>query len=142
MFVKGVDWEYFAKFKGLTDKYLPSQGEGTTMATQLVTAVNMLIYKWYNDGDVFDNTYMLDSWCNDLSSYANWLDKHYLVARITLERIKSISTGEEYEQLLKSLADDLFIERFLEEENTKQASGSIYKCEGTYEFSEYGEDDD
>lgn len=37
--------------------YLPDRGEGKTKATQIVTAVNKLIYKWFNDGDVYDNTY-------------------------------------------------------------------------------------
>ena len=68
-----VDWSYFDKFDGIIDKYLPTKGEGETKATQIVTAINKLIYKWYNDGDVFDNTYHLEGWANDLSDYANWL---------------------------------------------------------------------
>ena len=67
---------YFNKFKQINDSYLPDTGEGDTMATQICTAVNKLIYGWYNDGDVYDNTYMIDGWCNDLSSYANWLYGH------------------------------------------------------------------
>ena len=63
-----VDWSYFDKFDPLQDKYLPNRGEGDTIATQIVTAVAKLIYKWYNDGDVFDNTWYLDGWLNDLSS--------------------------------------------------------------------------
>ena len=46
------------------------------MASQLVTAVNKLVYKWYNDGDVYDNIHSLDNWANDLSSYANWPYKY------------------------------------------------------------------
>jgi hypothetical protein len=68
-----VDWGYYDKFETLNDNYLPVRGEGETVATQIVTAVCKLVYKWYNDGDVFDNTHHLEGWANDLSSYANWL---------------------------------------------------------------------
>ena len=40
----GVDWDYYDKFNKLVDKYLPSQGEGENMATQLVTAITKIIY--------------------------------------------------------------------------------------------------
>lgn len=66
-----VNWNYFDKFEAITVKYMPDYGEGETIASQAVTAVNKLIYKWYNDGDVFDNTKYLEGWWNDLSSYAN-----------------------------------------------------------------------
>ena len=77
-----VDWGYYDKFDGLMDKYLPMHGEGETKATQIVTAVNKLVYKWYNDGDVFDNTLHLEGWANDLSDYANWLADHANVGEI------------------------------------------------------------
>ena len=70
-----TNWDYFDRFEGIEDKYLPVQGEGETKASQIVTAVAKLVYKWYNDGDVFDNTHHLEGWANDLSDYANWLDK-------------------------------------------------------------------
>ena len=46
-----VDWGYYdnAKFEELNGKYLPERGEGETKATQIITAVNKLVYKWYND---------------------------------------------------------------------------------------------
>lgn len=81
----GVDWEYFNKFKEINNKYLPDRDEGKTKASQVVTAVNKLIYKWYNDGDVFDNHYFLAGWWNDLSSYANWLYEN------TNNRVKKLS---------------------------------------------------
>ena len=73
---EGVEWDYFDKFQKIIDKYMSSNGEGETKASQVVTAINKLIYKWYNDGDVFDNTHHLKGWWNDLSSYANWLYKN------------------------------------------------------------------
>lgn len=35
-----VNWNYFDKFKGVKERYLPDRGEGETKATQIVTAVN------------------------------------------------------------------------------------------------------
>ena len=49
-----VDWNYYDKYEDISDQYMPNMGEGETLASQLVTAVNKLIYKWYNDGDVFE----------------------------------------------------------------------------------------
>ena len=136
-----VDWDYFDRFKEVNNEYLPDRGEGETKATQIVTAVNKLVYKWYNDGDVFDNTYGLDGWCNDLSSYANWLYDNTEEAPDILNRITDICRGDEYEELLKDLADVLLDTEFLEKE-TGPATGSIYDCEGPFHFEEYEEEEE
>ena len=129
-----IEWNYFDKFDELNNKYLPDHGEGETMATQFCTAVNKLIYKWYNDGDVFDNTYKLDGWANDLSSYANWL---YKWVKGTQEILDRICTADEntYEQILKDLADTLLTKESLEYYAKLPAVGSVYVCEGTFEFN-------
>lgn len=135
--MNAVEWNYFNKFDGITDKYLPTTGEGETRATQLVTAITKLVYKWYNDGDVYDNTYALDGWCNDLSSYANWIYDNYADSQTILEEIASIYTEGEYEGILKQLADKLLAEPFLSAENNKAATGTIYKCNGVFKFEEH-----
>lgn len=137
-----VDWSYYDKFSWADDKYLPKSGQGETMATQIVTAVSKLVYKWYNDGDVYDNTYVLDGWCNDLSSYANWLVQNTDRADV-LFRIANISTESEYEDILKILTDLTHEEKYLEEMNKHKAVGSIYDCEGVFVFTdkEYIEDE-
>ena len=137
-----VDWGYFNKFDEINEKYLPVRGEGETKATQIVTAVNKLIYKWYNDGDVFDNTYHLEGWCNNLSSYANWLDYYTENAWRILERINACYTYSDYESLLKDLADMLFDEEYLAEQDKIAKEGTIYKCAGKFEFVEYEEEYD
>ena len=43
-----VEWSAFDKFEPIIDKYMPDIGEGDSLASQMVTAVNKLIYKWYN----------------------------------------------------------------------------------------------
>ena len=137
------EWSYFDKFETINDRYLPSQGEGETKATQVVTAVTKLVYKWYNDGDVYDNTYALEGWCNDLSSYANWLHSHSddKVQRI-LEKIAICCNGSDYEDLLAELADTLLDSEELEKMNAIPKDGSIYKCEGHFVFEEYDEEEE
>lgn len=136
--MNSVEWNYYDKFEEITDKYMPPKGEGETKASQLVTAINKLVYKWYNDGDVYDNTNWLDGWANDLSSYANWIYKNYPESQTILDNIATAKTNGEYEQILKQLADNFLKEPFLTEENKKSAVGTIYDCEGDFRFIEYG----
>lgn len=130
------NWNEFDKFESVIDKYMPMMGEGETMASQACTAVNKLVYKWYNDGDVFDNTYMLEGWCNDLSTYANWLHKHIEPARLILERIAKCYSGGEYEELLYDLCETCLDTDELEKLNKHEKVGSIYKEQGVFEFEE------
>lgn len=141
MRTNGVSWDYFDKFTDLIETYMPSCGEGETMASQICTAINKLIYKWYNDGDVYDNRYCLTGWCNDLSSYANWLDKY--INAIELNWITGIRTDGQYENLLKELADKYLDAKYLAEMANKPKVGSIYDCEGCYQFVEdWGEEEE
>ena len=138
-----VDWGYFDKYEKADDKYLPFMGEGETMATQICTAVTKLIYKWYNDGDVFDNTYHLNGWANDLSSYANWLVEYANAGRIMVG-IEECRSGDDYEDLLKDLADKYLDMDFLDKANEHPKQGSIYDCDGRFKFDDsfYDDEDD
>lgn len=135
-----VQWDYYDKFKSVIDKYMPATGEGETIASQAVTALNKLIYKWYNDGDVFDNSRYLEGWCNDLSSYANWLYNHTDRAKM-LENIFCISTHSEYEDLLKEMADSILDEDWLSTQEMEK-QGSIYQCRGPFKFVDYDEEEE
>lgn len=136
-----VRWDYYDKFEDIINKYMPDRGEGETMASQIVTAVNKLVYKWYNDGDVFDNTVGMDGWCNDISSYANWLRK-YAVAGHILDDVFDCWNGDDYEEILKRLADFYLTENGLEIWNAIPKVGNIYKCDGPYRFVEGDEEDE
>lgn len=139
----GVDWSYYDKFDAIEDKYLPRRGEGDTMAEQIVTAITKLVYKWYNDGDVFDNTYHMEGWCNDLSTYANWLFKYADGCKPILNEIVDCRSHADYENLLKDLTDLTYNEEYLNKYNTIEKEDSIYTCEGVFEFREdYDENDD
>ena len=138
-----VQWDYYNKFESVMEKYLPEQGEGSTKATQIVTAVTKLIYKWYNDGDVFDNTFFLEGWANDLSDYANWLYQNTNAeVQNILDKIYSCTSEGEYEILLKELADQLLNEEYLYIQNKFEKVGTIYECNGKFKFVEFDEDDD
>ena len=112
------------------------------MATQLVTAICKLVYKWFNDGDVYDNNYHLDGWANDLSSYANWMYKYVPGTQSILERIYEIYSESQYEQLLFDLARKFLDLEDLEHLDTKPSQGSIYNCSGPFSFSEDEDDDE
>lgn len=139
--MENVKWSYFEKFEEFNDKYMPDCGEGETVASQVVTAVTKLVYKWYNDGDVYDNTRYLEGWCNDLSSYANWLRQNVGAGEI-LDKIYKAKTEAEYENILKELADKYLNKETLEAFDKLQKTGTIYKCEGPYEFIEQYDDEE
>ena len=137
-----VNWNYFDRYNVLTDKYLPACGEGDTLATQFVTAVCKLVYKWYNDGDVYDNSFRMRGWENDLSSYANWLAAHDMGAEEILAGIEDCRTDEDYEEILKELADVTMNEEWLEKMNRCPKEGSIYECDGPFHFTKCPDEDD
>lgn len=138
-----IDWDYFDQFETIINKYMPDRGEGETMASQIVTAVNKLIYKWYNDGDVYDNTHGLQGWANDLSDYANWLYKYVPKTQYTLDLIEEVSTDGGYEEILQLLADLTLNEKFLSKYTDEKCLGSIYNCNGPFKFIDsYDNDED
>ena len=137
-----MSWNDFDKFEEIDEKYLPSTGEGETVATQIVTAVTKLVYKWFNDGDVYDNSYHMTGWLNDLSSYANWLYKYADGAKDILERIENVSSDDEYDKLLYDLCKCTKNFTYLQKYETQDKVGSIYDCDGPFQFTEYYEDED
>lgn len=140
---EAMRWEYFNKFDKVSDMYLPPYGEGGTMATQTATAVTKLVYKWFNDGDVFDNVHtMMDGWCNDLSSYANWLYKYQPDSQPVLDRIYRCCNGAGYSDMLAALADLLMDEERLAKDNERPATGSVYYCDGPFEFGDYYDEEE
>lgn len=132
-------WDDFNRFDGVINKYMPDMGQGGTMASQTATAVCKLVYKWFNDGDVYDNT-NLDGWCNDISSYANWLAKYTGAAGI-LEQIFKAWGGDDYEDILWQLCTVLLTAENMEKLEKMPAQGSIYKCDGMFRFEEPEEEE-
>lgn len=135
-------WSEFNKFEKVYEPYFVSKGEGDTMATQATIAVCKLVYKWFNDGDVYDNTYSMDGWYNDLSSYANWLYTYIPMTQEVLYRITKVYNSDGYTELLYDLCEIVFDEHYLKGINRAEKMGTIYECEGPFEFQEYEEEDE
>lgn len=139
--MKMRDWDDFDIFERAVSTYMLPIGEGETMASQIVTAVNKLVYKWYNDGDVFDNTHYMTGWANDLSSYANWLYKKVPKTRSILDQIAVCDSYDEYADILFELALTCLDMNFLGRYEDRKKTGSIYDCDGKFKI-EYREDND
>jgi len=135
-------WEDFDYYSDLIDEcgcWTP-HGEGEDKGTQIAMATSKLVYKWFNDGDVFDNTYSLEGWANDLSSYANWLYKNTTpYAQHVLSSIADCRDGDDYEELLYNLCDELISRSYLMKMKELPKVGTIYNCDGPFEFKD---DDD
>lgn len=137
-----INWSSFDEFSDTINKYMQPTGEGDTKASQIVTAVNKLIYKWYNDGDVYSNQYFLQGWANDLSDYANWLYKYVPESKNILAGISDCHSESDYSTLLYELAERCLDIYLLDEAETQPKVGSIYNCDGPFEFIEYEDEDD
>ena len=135
-----ISWNSFDRFIPVINKYMPDEGEGNTLASQLVTAINRLVYRYYNDGDVFDNR-ILDSY-NDLSNEANWIYRHFDASGPILRGIEDCYNKREYEEILYKLADTLLDAEDLEKLENVPKSGSIYDCDGPFYYEEYNDEDD
>lgn len=135
-----VSWDYFDRFTDIIDGYLLPRGEGDTMATQIVTAVNKLIYMFYNNGDIFDNYSRHHLYgCNDISSYANWLLEY--AGCDVLRDVYACDNDSDYSILLKDLADETLNDEFLADYQTEK-HGSIYECEGEFSLEYYEDEED
>lgn len=120
----------------LSNKYLPVKGDGDNQASQAVTAASKLIYKWFNDGDVYDNHYALEGWANDISGSANWLYNYIPGAADILKRIETISDADGYDDILWDIYNLVFDKDLLTELETKPKVGDAYREEGPFEFEE------
>lgn len=100
-----------------------------------------MVYKWYNDDDVYDNTHYLSGFANDLSTYANWLVKYIGRAEV-LNEISECKTVNDYDEILKELADSLLEENYLLEQNKLEKVDDIYTCDETSqcEFNKYDDE--
>lgn len=135
-------WDDFGRFEPVINGFMPDMGEGETKASQVCTAVNKLVYKWFNDGDVFDNTGAMNGWCNDLSSYANWLYKHIEASREILDGVYDCADDDDYTELLWELCETCLDLEDLENLDKVEKVGSIYTEDGEFKFAENNDDDE
>ena len=111
----------------LINRYLPSMNQGKNKASQLVTAANKIIYGWYNNGDTISGN------GNDLTSYANWIDKYIKEPEIRkILKDDFIDYNDTYylSEIILPLIKFVFREDFLEGLASQEAEGDIYECSG------------
>lgn len=134
------EWNEFS-IERFESKYMPSMGDGNTMASQAETAVNKLVYKYFNDGDVYDNNYYLDGFGNDISGSANWLYKYIKGADEILLRITDCISYDDYTDILYDLCELVYADGLLEKLNKKAKVGDAYTEDGPFSYTEPEEDD-
>lgn len=139
-----LNWKDFSlpEANKIEHEYLPSEGQGDNMMSQAVTAGSKLIYKWFNDGDVFDTRCGLSYWGNDLSSYANWLYKYIPEVKDILDTIDEVHIDIDYTDLLYDLYITLYTQEMADKYSSIKAIGSIYRCDGPFEWDPPEEDDE
>ena len=138
------NWDDFLKPEWET-RCMPDYGDGDTMASQAETALCKLVFKWFNDGDVYDNRYGMSGWANDISGSANWLAKNLPRAAEILRRICEIGgKKDKYTDILYDLCVLIYdTPGLLEALNHLPKIGDAYNEDGEFEFIDaYGEFDD
>lgn len=129
--------KYMGKFGGILNEYMPDCGEGDNLATQTVVAVNKLVRGWFEDDDVYDGACyrVVSTHMHDLSCYANWLNANAgITVKCILTGITDCEGEWDYSCLLWRLANVLLNEAALKEKAKLPKRGTIYRCEGLYDF--------
>lgn len=139
----------FSEFNDVLDKYMPAQGEGETIASQIATAVAKIAYRWFNDGDTISSKWNVEgeSLPGGVSQYGNWLNKNVLEAHEFFDAYIEIFDGHdlrtnEYEVFLYRLCEHLLNFDLLDGYSTEPKRDSIYNS-GKYKDGIFqGEDDE
>ena len=130
----------------LYDKLVPGQGKAETLEGEMLRAINRIVYRYYNDGDKYNEGYGTETAGPAHSFLVNAV--HPLRAKMD-----SIMDGEklsdnEYESMLKEALGLIldYIEG-KEGEYTKNTQGEIFDYESEYEddddyYDDYEDDDD
>lgn len=140
--------DFIDKYAKILHPYLPPIGQGDTMATQLSTAINRIIYRWFNDGDTI--------WTDECQSCADWLYQNIDGADAIIDslneydfagspHIKDRDIKALYEDGLESLLKySVPDEEGMKELDEEPLAGSIFDCEGPVLTTMEGhqEDDD
>ena len=121
-----IRWSEYDQFEDILNRYLPEEGQGDTRAAQAVTAINNLVYAFYNDGTVVAEN--LPEYDPDLNCYAKWLRKHMSSRAVLLViKLEDAETLDEYSQILFELTDYLLDEPRLRTLAKYKTVGDIYE---------------
>lgn len=89
----------------LFDQYVPVSGKAGTMGGELVRAVNRLLYRYYNDGDLVGEDYGNET-CNAPARFIDDMVDQDTVIPFIIEHLWA-TTDPEYEEWLCSLGDHM-----------------------------------
>lgn len=133
----GIGLSHYKKYSNLMRRYYFEEGEGYSLATQTVNALNNLVSGWYYELQIFDNYRgELKTITNriDLSPYANWIWKNHSDTREILQRIWECKCYDDYECLLADLTKVLIDKERLKFEDGLPMRGSIHDCIGVFKY--------
>lgn len=123
---KKVRWSDYDQFEDILNRYLPEDGQGETRAEQTVTAINKLVYAFYNNDAVIADA--LPEYDPDLKSYATWLRKHTSSrAVLLLVKLEDAEDLDSYAEYLYELTDYLLDEPKLRTLSKYNTVGDIYE---------------
>lgn len=121
-----VRWSDYDQFEDILNRYLPEDGQGDTRAEQAVTAINKLVYAFYNNGAVIADA--LPEYDPNLESYATWLRKHTSSrAVLLLVKLEDAEDTDSYANYLYELTDYLLDEPKLRTLSKYNTVGDIYE---------------
>ena len=128
----------------LFDKLVPGQGTAETLEGEMLRAVNRLVYRYYNDGDKYNEGYGTETAGPAHSFLVNAV--HPLRAKMDSIMGEEKLSDNEYESMLKMVLGLIldYIES-KEGEYTKNTQGDIFDYESEYEdeddYSDYDDDE-
>lgn len=121
-----VRWSDYDQFEDILNRYLPEEGQGDTRAGQTVTAINKLVYAFYNNDAVIAD--VLPEYDPNLKSYATWLRKHTSSrAVLLLVKLEDAEDLDSYAEYLYELTDYLLDEPKLRTLSKYNTVGDIYE---------------
>ena len=137
-----VGGELEARNEPLFDKLVPGQGTAETLEGEMLRAVNRLVYRYYNDGDKYNEGYGTETAGPAHSFLVNAV--HPLRAKMdSIMGEEKLSDGE-YERMLKMVLGLIldYIES-KEGEYTKNTQGDIFDYPSEFEnMEDYDDEED
>jgi hypothetical protein len=136
-----VGGELEARNKPLFDKLVPGQGTAETLEGEMLRAVNRLVYRYYNDGDKYNEGYGTETAGPAHSFLVNAV--HPLRAKMDSIMDEEFKSDGEYERMLKVVLG-LVLDHIesKEGEYTKNTQGDIFDYPSEFEDMEEEEDYD
>ena len=136
-----VGGELEARNEPLFDKLVPGQGTAETLEGEMLRAVNRLVYRYYNDGDKYNEGYGTETAGPAHSFLVNAV--HPLRAKMDSIMGEEKLSDNEYENMLKMVLGLIldYIES-KEGEYTKNTQGDIFDYPSEFEDEDDYYDDE